>query len=610
MINNNLNIKTGQEISGSVPVTKPAEFEHTVAVLSSSPMPVNITTPALKEVNESYRSILNPPCIDSHEPEGNPLTKSEVLCLRGEEEGTDSGKEITYEYKHKGTVFGKETVERREAVKDLQESLVKRMKDIENQLIEKKKDPHVSPKVVQRLEKELQLCKNSYENAKKVKDEFIKSSFYRDELGKVVNNSREKNYSEAVNQISLGAAVNFRYQKGEAGGKETGFFRLGVITDPRNGFTHLGELKAFSKNSKLLQDKLKILGKKHQKYLKSPEKNRAKLEATQYAIAQLHPQQLGETIREREFVLENQMLQLVQGQVEKNLAKIQMDEKQTILPLVHVALLNREIDKVDPSGWVHNEANEMADMHEIFKEFAGKILIFDGKGPYIDVDGNVHLAQSLIGEDGKARQMKLDSTFVNISVQGHCKNDGIQREINKDSIPHLIAIATKKAQAAPQNKEIREGLKLLLDVERKLKEDKSTYQIAEDLSVAFLKLGIPLSIGCLSAKDRTGYVGARLIVHFVGEEMENHPQLQESPNAFKKLKHKFELSVLDKDACATKTVEDNTKVNVLKCSAFSLPGYSAGVAGKARRLGYYIQQASINFASASSAASFLEGQVT
>src|SRR5262249_1060298 len=155
-----------------------------------------------------------------------------------------------------------------------------------------------------------------------------------------------------------------------------GFFRLGMVTDLRNGFTHLGELKKAKKNPQLLQPKIEGLKAKLKILQRHPTKHRGEIESIQYALNQMKPKNLASTIRERRFIMENQMLQLVQGQIKENFAHIQANREETTFFLAHIGLLNRKTDQLDKRGWEHNEANSMADMHEIFKEFTGKKIIF------------------------------------------------------------------------------------------------------------------------------------------------------------------------------------------------------------------------------------------
>lgn len=511
--------------------------------------------------------------------------------------GLDKGKCISYTFKDGETIYGEEVIERRSAIEDLRRNLKQQLNILKTNLEEAQQqfDIHMSRESLKRTQDikfEMKLCQKSLENAQHVSADFIKSNFYRTELQKVV--AHGSNYSTLIDNICLGAPVNFRYHQCITAHKKVGFFRLGAVTDPRNGFTNLKELKELAKNRMQLEKKLQELSKQLGELRKESKKNYAKMSAYEYALNQLESKNIEATIKERRHILAHQILQLIQGQVEAHFKSLSNHSKQQVFHVAHLGLLNRMTHQIDSStGWFHSEANAMADMNEIFEEFSGKKLIFDGKGPCIDIDGHLHLSRFLQDDAGNVRTLNLETYFINISVQGHNKNDGIQQDINQKNMPRLIKIAQQQVREHPNNKEFRDGLDLLLRVQKKLSEGLSDYQLAENVCVALLKLDIPLSEGCLSVKDRGGYVGARTAFRFISENMDVHPQLQTQPKMLDKLKRKFSADLLNPKACAAQVVEDNTKANVLKCSSFNLPGYSDGIQGCARRLGYYVKQASV-----------------
>lgn len=502
---------------------------------------------------------------------------------------------IDYDFEDSdGVVYGKESVERLEVIEKLKTSLSNQI----NFLIDKKstlESGGASRKKIARLEKSVAIYTKMLENASNNLEDFIKSSFYRDEIGKILKANMDPigvGYAKGINQISLGAPVNFRYQACASDNDKIGFFRLGVITDLRNGFTNLEELKRLAKDESLLNQKREELISEATAFLAD---NPVKLAAYGYALEQLAPKNLSQTIKERRAILGMQMLQLIEAQVSKNFDGIVDDPGLKAFDFSHLGLLNRKTRSLDPTGWMHDEANEMVDMAEIFKEFDGKKLIFDGKGPLIDSKGHVHLSQKLIDENGNARRLVLKSCFINVSVQGYNKNDGIQSEINDEGMKKILQIALRKAKKYPDDGDFKQGIDLLYKVQEELNAGRSTYVVAEDFSVALVKLKMPFSMGCLSAKDRTGYVGARTVFRFVEEKMVSHPKLKADKKLRNSLSKKFAISVLDKEGCAARVVDENTPgVRILKCSAMDLPGYSEGVVGKVRRLSYFLEQVSIH----------------
>ncbi len=555
---------------------------------------------------------------DVHEPE--PIFENFTYPQLRSTTNAEFGRHITYSYENKGVVYGKDVIERNTVIKDLKDSLEKKIKFLKKELADLKSEGKNGPDTkvkIDHLMHEIKLHENTLKNAQKTSGEFIGSQFFRDELGTIVKQSKnQSDYNTRLNSVCLGAPVNFRYQKFEGGNKNVGFFRVGVMTDLRNGFTHLKELKEIKKeltknsSSPILKKKLEELKAKEKNLSSSPtESNAAALLAVRYAINQLQSENLDNTIEERRHILNNQMLQLVQGQVEKNLKKIQSDTNQTSLSVTHLGLLNRTTDTVDATGWSHNEAAEMEDMSEIFVEFAGKTLIFDGQGPFIDSDGHIHLAQKIEDSSKGIKRLTLETDFVNISVQGHTKNDGIQAEINKNNMTKLLKTAEKKVLNNPHNLEYKQGFTLLSKVAKDLEQGKSSYKLAEKFSIALLYLDEPLSIGCLSAKDRTGYVGGRAVLHFVKNNIMAHPNFKAKQPSLglskqenietqvkkkkiakkqKKLVKKFNKQVVSESSSGAQVIYDNTGIKIYKCSALTLPGLP-----QADRIMYLAKQAAI-----------------
>lgn len=503
----------------------------------------------------------------------------------------EEGKRLTYDYADKGFIYGKEIIERKNVIDELNILLHAQIKMFETCSNEKSL---ANSSEFDKIQSQILLCKASLNRAKRVKKEFIKSGYFREELTKIVNQGQ--NYAQKVNLLCVEGLVNYRYHQCVTSSRTIAFFRLGVMSDPRNGFTHLGELKELVKDKEKLDNKIESLSSKFRQLIKKGKKNFAKIAAYEYALAQLEEKNIEETILERTHLLNCQMLLLVQAQIEKNLTSITADSSFNTFHLSHVALMNPTRYKIDYlTGWVQHEENKMADMFEIFKEFSGKTLIFDGLGPCLDDKGNVHLSQILLDASGNHKQIKLETHYMNISVQGYNKNDGLQKEINQSAIVKLLKTAFQKNKDFPDHKEFLEGLNLLFKVQRSLNQGDSDYQIAEDLSIALLKLEIPLSLSCLSAKDRTGFVAARIAFQFVSEDMIHHSDLKNNDPKLRKLRSKFSKQLLDKEGCAAKVVKDNTNLTVLKCSAFDLPGFNGSIEGRARRLSYYFKQGVVLF---------------
>ncbi len=426
------------------------------------------------------------------------------------------------------------------------------------------------------------------ESTEIVGSDWIGSNYFRNVL-KAAAKEGAGAIKEAFENTFVGGLVNFRYHSCSIEGsqQEVGFFRLGVITDPRNGFTHLKELQKFRKNGpedseytkklKSLEEHLKSLEKK-------PQANTAKIISLQHAIHDL--QHLDKAIRERQKNLSLQMLHLVTSQITKNFPKIgKQDEHFTI---AHLGLLNPFSENLDSTGWKKHEGYETLDMEAIFEEFNGKTLIFDGAGPFIDEHGNIHLDKKMTAEDGSPRTLTLNTILANISVQGHMQNDGIQQKINQKAIALIesyLVDAIKNNYPSTQEAE-----SLFKSVKQRLSAGISNYLLAEDLSKVALLIGLPFSVGCLSAKDRTGLVGGRTILYFINKSIDTQTK---DPKLQKKLKEKFAVKIVSAKGLAAQVIHDNTGEKVLKCSPFTLPGVSDGIKGKFRRVTYFAKQAKV-----------------
>lgn len=358
--------------------------------------------------------------------------------------------------------------------------------------------------------------------------------------------------------------VNMRYHELKVDENKTvGIYRVGVISDMRNGWISLSDLKEMRNNPDFVEIKMNEIKKniQHPKPKGIKQKIQAKfgtkpppltgsqLESARNALIELEwifeefkgykTNILDTAIQDRKRALERQMIQLVAGQVEKNEEKIRKAIKDgKSFDLVHVGLLNQKKDDLDKTGWKHNELVELEDMKEIFKEFKGKKIIFDNSGPFID--GNeIHLPNNF-GEEFAGKEVEIDTFFFNLSVQGNIKNEGFQLENNKEQMNEFL-----KKHPFPEKKQAE-----LLE---KINGKTSGYPVAEDFLAGLLEQDdCAISTGCLSAKDRTGFICARLIQHFIGK-------------FFSKLKNPYAKQILNKDKPASRAVGENTpRFRVLK----------------------------------------------
>ena len=223
--------------------------------------------------------------------------------------------------------------------------------------------------------------------------------------------------------------------------------------------------------------------------------------------AKQDPIALQDLVAERTQLLEQQMIQLLHTQVLSDpdrIEKLLQDGKP--LDLVHIGLLNPQKKELDKSGWMHDEGVEIEDMRAIFQRCNGKTLVFDGTGPMIDGD-KVHLPLKFKSQN----TLPLRAAVFNISPQGYVENTGLQKEANQE------AIATLKESKDMMLALSKDSLFARLQAPEK---NAKGYPMAIELFQTLLqaKGSLFVSLGCLSAKDRTGLVADAAVIRSVVPE--------------------------------------------------------------------------------------------
>lgn len=386
---------------------------------------------------------------------------------------------------------------------------------------------------------------------------WFNSNYFRDLLGMFTGF-----YEGIAKYVSL--PVNFNYHSIETGNHKTeGFHQVGVITYLPNGHTNLDEMRAMLKNDKLRKKKISKLNK----LLKKRNKNSKKFQSLSYAKAQLESiPALEAAVKERALALQSQVLIYLNNIVISSEDKIKAANETSSTPynFIHLGLLNQKSDSLDSSGWRHNELNEREDHYTAFKDLIGKKIIFDETtAPYFDITGNVHIPRSRVNLTSN-KEMVLNPVYLNATVQGHTENDGRQKEINSENLPKLKNILISRLNEVTKGKidetwlkityetmksagkgstsssflkkeevigalenrlkatgisqsdlaDVKKAIRLYAKIqimEKRLEGGESNYKLAEDLAVLCRKVDKAFSIGCLSAKDRTGVVGFRII---------------------------------------------------------------------------------------------------
>lgn len=415
---------------------------------------------------------------------------------------------IEKEFVVNGNSVGVERITRYDVISDARNKIIQRMGFAEENSVE------------------FEVLASQLENLDNVQNKtWLNSNYFRNEV-------KIHGFDEAYNRF-LGLPINMRYQElaDNARVENSGFLRLGMMTDPRNGFTNLKELKALAGNNEARLAKIEQLKA-------FPAVNDNQRASIARAINQL--ENIDRTILERRTILEGYFLETLNAQVEKK--GIKGEE----FVLTHLSLLNQKKSALDSTGWMHNEGNSIEDMAEIFKEMRGKEIIFGQGGPA--VKGH----RIFLPQISDQQQVRLIPIFMNVSVQGNLSNTGLQAAVNQDNFEYLRDIV-------PEDSPELANLKILLA------EESSSYVLAEQVGIQLRNLGA-LSVCCASAKDRTGFISARLI------------QRKLAPFIPNDMAKKFEREVLAADSPAARVVCENTGINVLKVDprvVNSLPGLSS-----------------------------------
>lgn len=377
-------------------------------------------------------------------------------------------------------------------------------------------------------------------------------------------------YEELIKNI-IPAPVNLRRHEAiTPDSNKTTMVRVGVISDMRNGYFSLHELNRMLKSKEWHAHRYSELDKR----IRSLEKKNGgrstpELVVLKYAAKQLRAENLKEVIKERASFLENQMLMVVLEHLRTAKESNPNFEQEQILSIMHLCLLNQKTNSVDETGWKKSEETFMEDMKEMFKLFADKKLVFDGKGPFIDNEGDIHLP----AEFGiRQFPMYLETFFSNVSIQGNTENKGKQAVINHDFFRDL---------KTHFNGRLPEEFEVLQEELRLGKQDPAI--IAEELAAAAIRNGLYLSVGCLSAKDRTGLVCGRVSANCA---LENAALTEKEATKAEKIWSENILDGPNLEVCKECNIRCLEPKNVLglKLIARDLPGV-----GKRKRVAHMVK---------------------
>ena len=437
-----------------------------------------------------------------------------------------------------------------------------------------------------RLEEEIHFCDQALRELSHLgSHDWVDSNHFRRTLKEL--RAQGQDFQTACEATMVTTPINMRFHALE-GRESEGVLRVGVCTDFRFGMLSLTDLKKMKENPHLFQKKVQELATRFTLSKSSKEREviahllqkiaprafqvlqNASHTRDEFEAAARDCTALDSVLHEREFILEQQTLHLLHEQIQRHPDQLRTRSDGSFdFTMVHLALLNPKTHKIDETGFVHDERVEMEDMEAAFELLKRKTITLDAKAsvPFIDETGAIHLPPPPSGEAG---EVHLQPLFFNVSVQGCTKNTPIQQEINGRALQQLRS-------AGSQFVSLRQVL------ESHQQRTESSYSVAEEIVHQCTQAKIPFSMGCMSAKDRTGFVSSRLMTRQMQATLASLPL---PPKEQKARRAALDSQVLDRDGVSAQVVFDNTAQRVLKVSPLSLPGISAG-----RRIWYLFLQA-------------------
>lgn len=305
------------------------------------------------------------------------------------------------------------------------------------------------------------------------------------------------------------------------------------------------------------------------------------------------------TIEEKKRFIDDQMVQLITVQVSQNIDALKGDT----FSFSYEGLLN-EIKKqeISASGLIMDEGNNLKEMESAFQRFAGKKLIFDSKGPYLDKEGHIHLPYSFPKE---TKEMILEPILSNFTINGSTKNNPHQESLNKKSIQQLSKKITTLESIKPELKNELDKIQYRLnEITAQLNKGDSNLEIASDFLVCQFALRklmqennlgtFAISLGCYSVKDRTALVLEYAIIKFAIDP--NLTGLSLSLEEKKLIREKLIGCIIDPQGMSAEISFENTGIRVVKYIELLLPGQPKNVSTVANAILYKMDQAKAVFA--------------
>lgn len=374
------------------------------------------------------------------------------------------------------------------------------------------------------------------------------------------------------------ALVNLRSQSVEVEGNTKSILnRSGAISDYRNGNTNLLELKDLQ-SSLAEASSVSDLSKIQIRVLRRAIPELDKFSATKtkgVTITQIK-NLVDRAIIDRQFVLENQALQDIVQHVANiqasghNLAETLASKEN--FSIGRVSMLDGVKPPKNDGGFALNEANQMQDMVAIYDLLDGKTLVFDGKGPFLDEEGDIHMPFEVTDHEGAPVSKELHTIYFNISAQGNVKNEGIQEQINRKAIQQLQSEVKKQCFQLINEGRLEESNLLASQFTKLhhaliLETVTDGFSVAEDTAMLLMEIDVSLSINCFSGKDRTGLLAALITFNALKEEL---IKLELEPEKHSRVLANWGRQLMSDGHIAPGVVKDCTGFSALKLSVLQI----------------------------------------
>lgn len=462
-------------------------------------------------------------------------------------------------YRFKGQEIGKETVKRSNVIATLKKGYEDKIAYLKGQLESVDRSPTQKEQISLQMINEMRNLEK-VEKCDQKQETWAASSSYR----------RLLEHSETLDEAHenyIPACVNLRTQQVFVEGEiKSSFNRSGAVSDYRHGHTNLVEMgEAYSR---LTAD----AGLASKDSLNASEPIRAELR---------------KKIEERREVCVTQALQ----DLSDHFTQLAHGDFKALLQAEAVVYGRVSmLDGLKPGrkdgDFVLNEKNQMLDMQVTYEYLNGKTLVFDGTGPFVDLENNIHIPVVISNEDKIAVSKPLQTIYFNISTQGNIENEGPQQKINERALEQMRSAVQKACLALVKSGDHDKAQALesrLQSLSKALGEGgkvSNGFKSAEVASLILQEIGALLSINCFSGKDRTGLLAEMLALNYLKNEL---ARLGVKEKSIKVTVAKWGRQTMAPDGLASKVVKDNTGFRTLKVTPAKLPVLK-GVLGTVSRV--------------------------